>query len=121
MGRKLKWAGLRHKTPWMKMTMATATREITSGHNAMQCKSLRGKRDEQAEAQPQGYVSGGEGQDGYNVGVCEGLVRLSYKTTLHVYVIVTLILKARMGAGGTSLLHRRRMNLLTMATLLRDL
>lgn len=28
---------------------------------------------------------------------CERLIRLSYKTILHVYVIVTLILKAKMG------------------------
>lgn len=66
----------------------------------MQRESVRGKRDERAEALPEGDVSGGEGQDGYNVGVGEGLIHLSYKTILHVYVIVTLILKAQMGGGG---------------------
>lgn len=40
----------------------------------MQCKSVRGERDEQAEALPEGCVSGGEGQDGYNVGVGEGFL-----------------------------------------------
>lgn len=40
----------------------------------MQCKSVRGKRDEQAEALPEGWVSGGEGQDSYNVGDGEGFL-----------------------------------------------
>lgn len=40
----------------------------------MQRKSVRGKRDEQAEALPEGYVSGGEGQDGCNVDDGEGFL-----------------------------------------------
>lgn len=72
----------------------------------MQRESVRGKRDEQAEALPEGYVSGGEGQDGYNVGVGEGFFwttdPLELQNILHVYVIVTLVLKVTMG-GRTHL------------------
>lgn len=64
MGRKLKWAGPKHKTPRMKIIMAVATWKKKKKKRApaeMQCKSAEGKSDE---------LAGGQG--GYSIGHGEG-------------------------------------------------